>query len=306
MKFFKHMIMNQADDLLGGGGNGNQGGTGGDNPPANGGNNPPANNAPPAGDAGKAWYPENWKELLPDELKNDPSIKALKDPVALAKSYIHGQKLVGKDKIIVPDQHTSEDQWKEIYTKLGLPEQDKYEFQTPEGADAEFVKQFKEFGYKNGILPKQAEKFFGWFKEYGEKLASASEQENQTRFTKTVDSLKREWGQAYDKKLANASGLFKQFADEDTRAELREIGFSNHPKVLKLFAKIADSFGEGKFVAPGGNGAMGITPAEAQQKINSIYANPNHAYFHKMNPQHEDARAEMKKLHEAVLAGKKS
>jgi hypothetical protein len=33
----------------------------------------------------------------------------------LAKSYIHGQKLVGKDKIIIPDQNTSDEEWSKIW-----------------------------------------------------------------------------------------------------------------------------------------------------------------------------------------------
>jgi hypothetical protein len=248
----------------------------------------------------------DWKDNLPDEIKNDPSIKSLKDVAALAKSYIHGQKLIGKDKIIVPDQFTSEDQWKEIYTKLGMPaELDKYDFKAPETTDKEFLKGFKELGHKVGILPKQAEALFGWFEEHANKSVALAENDNKAKYEATVESLKREWGQAYDKKLANAGGMFKEFTDEATRKELRELGFSSHPKVVRLMAQIADKFGDGKFIAPGGNGQMGITPEEAQKKINAVYANKDHAYFHKQNAQHEDARAEMAKLHAAVRAGKK-
>jgi hypothetical protein len=299
----RHMILSAADDLLGGGGNGG-------NPDPAPKNNDPAPEPKPDDkkEPQKGSLPENWKDFLPDEIKNDPSIKSLKDVQALAKSYIHGQKLVGKDKIIIPDQNTSDEEWSKIYNKLGMPEdQTKYEFKVPEGADAEFVKSFKEFGHKNGILPKQAEKLFGWFSENAAKIQQQEEEINKNNFNQTVDSLKREWGQAYDRKLSNASGLFKQFADEDTRKELREIGFSNHPKVLKLFAKIADSFGEGKFVNPGsGTGGMGYTPEEADKKITEVYAQyPNHPYFNKNNAGHEAARNEMAKWQAAKLAGKK-
>ena len=129
---------------------------------------------------------------------------------------------------------------------------------------------------------------------------------NKQTFEKAVDGLKREWGQAYDRKLSSASGLYKQFFDEETREELRELGFSNNPKVIRALAKIAESFGEGKFVSPGGNGQMGLSPDEAQSKITQIYSQyPNHAYFNKNNAGHEAAREEMAKLQAAVLAGKK-
>jgi hypothetical protein len=305
MKFARHMILNQADDLLGGGGGG-----GNPTPPANnGGNPPPANNGgtPPAPKADdKPWFPENWKELLPDELKNEPSIKSLKDPIALAKSYIHGQKLIGKEKIIVPDKDTSEEEWSKVWQKLGMPEDlTKYEFKAPEGADPEIVKSFKEFAPKAGILPGAAEKLFSWMTDRAQAIEAQQEETNKATFTKTVDGLKKEWGQAYDRKLSNASGLFNQFADDETKAFMRDTGFSNHPKVLKLMSKIADAFGEDKFRSPGGNGDMGMTPDEADAKIKEVYANPNHAYFNKNNPQHQQAREQMSKYHEAKLAGKK-
>jgi hypothetical protein len=309
MKFWmnRHLLMNGDNpDLLG---------TGGDkgNPPANEPpkNDPPKNdppkNEPPKNDPLKGAFPENWKELLPDDIKNDPSIKSLKDVAALAKSYIHGQKLVGADKIVVPTNLTSEEEWGKIYQKLGMPETvEKYDFQAPENTDKEFLKSFKEMAHKNGILPKQAAQLFEFYGKYVNGLSEANEASAKAAFEKTVNGLKQEWGQAYDRKLSNAAGLFGQYADEDTKKFMRETGFSNHPVVLKLFSKIADSFGESKFIAPGGTGGMGITPSEAQDKINAVYKDTNHPYFHKAHPKHQEAREEMAKWHKAVIAGKKS
>jgi hypothetical protein len=234
MKFPKFMIMNATDDLLGGGGGA---------PPA-----APANPAtPPAAPAAPAAKPTDpndttWKDGLPDDLKNDPTIKNLKDVPAALRMLLNAQKLIGKDKLVIPEPSATDEQWGEVMKKLGLPETvDKYDFKAPEGATPEFLKEFKEFAHKNAILPRQAEKFMGWFKERTEKALQEAETQDQHAFNSAVDGLKREWGTAYDRKIAEASGMFKTFTTEEERKELRELGFSNHPTVIKLMAKTAEA-----------------------------------------------------------------
>ena len=42
----------------------------------------------------------NWKESLPDDLRDNPSLKSIQDVPGLAKSFIHAQKMVGADFIV--------------------------------------------------------------------------------------------------------------------------------------------------------------------------------------------------------------
>lgn len=297
LKFRKFMILAPADDLLGGGGG---------NPDP--GKAEPGQAAPKADEgkpASKVAIPENWKDALDADILENASIKSIKDINALAKSFIHGQKLIGADKIVVPSNLTSEEEWKGIYKKLGMPESpEKYEFKVSGDADKMFVGKFKSLAIENGILPKAAEKLFSFFDAESKAVLEESESSAKAAYEETVTGLKREWGQAYDRKLSNAAGLFNKFADEDTKKFMKESGFSNNPSVLKLMAKIADSFGEDKFVAPGGSGQMAMTPGEAQSQIDAIYKDPTHAYFHKNHPKNSEAKAEMARLQQAKL-GKK-
>jgi hypothetical protein len=310
--FTRFMLMNSLlDDGAAGGGAGGDAGAGDNGKGGQGAGNPPddknngGNNPPPKTDN---TNDDSWKSNLPDELKNDPTIKNLKNVEAMARMLLNGQKLIGKDKLVIPDASADDKQWKEAFQKLGLPESvDKYEFQVPEGADPEFVKKFKEFGHANNLLPKQAEKFMTWFKEFGEGVSAQTAKEDEQKFNSSIEALKREWGPAFDRKLANASGMFKQFADENLRKDLRESGFSNHPGVVKLMAKIAESFGDGKFIAPGGNGGYGLSPEEASKKIAEVQSKyPNHPYYDKNNGGHAAARTEMAQWHAIVAAAKKN
>jgi hypothetical protein len=245
--------------------------------------------------------PENWKDSLPDDLKSDPSLSSILDVQALAKSYVHGQKLIGKDKIVIPDKFATEDDWQKIYQKLGVPESvDKYDLKVPETIDEDFVKGFKDLAVKTGIHPKQAEKLFDFYGKYVEGVIQNNESENKRAFEESIGNLKKEWGQGYDKKIQAASGLFKSLADEETTKFFNESGVGNNPTVIKLFAKLAEQLGEDKFVNATNIGSMGLTPAEAQTKINQIYGNKDHPYFNKSHPSHQDALKEMSKLFDAI------
>lgn len=245
--------------------------------------------------------PENWKEALPEDLKTDPSLSSIMDIQSLAKSYIHGQKMIGRDKIVIPDKFATDEDWSKVYQKLGVPESaDKYEFKVPEGMDEDFVKGFKDLAVKNGILPKQADKLFEFYNSHVDKVISNNEAENKRIFEESVNGLKKEWGQGYERKLQAASGLFNQIADEESKKVFNESGLGNNPVVIKMFAKLAEQMGEDKFVNANNIGSVGLTPSEAQQKINDIYGNKDHPYYNKSHPSHKDALNEMTKLFEAV------
>lgn len=290
-KFF--MIQAPEGDLLTGGGN--QGSPGAPaTPPAA----PAAPATPPAAPAPTPFaWPENWKDGLGD-LAKDPTLGSINDIPSLAKSYIHAQKMVGKDKIIIPDQFATPEDWnKQVWSKLGLPESaDKYEFKAPEGTDPAFLSKFKEFALKGGILPKQAEGLFDFYTNYTKEVIQAQDNENKQMFDSAVADLKKEFGTAYEKKLGVASNFFNTVADDATKKLFQETGLGNNPAVIKLFAKIAAMNGEDQFVPSHEKGNLGLTPAEAQTKINEIMGNKEHPYFNKQHPNHANAVAEVGKL----------
>jgi hypothetical protein len=70
---------------------------------------------------------KTWKEAISEEFRSDPNIEKFTEIDALAKSYINATKMIGQDKVAVPNKNSTEDQWNEVYDKLGRPESaDKY------------------------------------------------------------------------------------------------------------------------------------------------------------------------------------
>lgn len=260
--------------------------------------------APPAAPV-SINIPENWKEVIPEDIRQDPSLGSIKDIASLAKSYIHAQKLVGKDKIIIPDQHATDDDWKGVFKKLGLPESiDKYQIKA-DGFDEGFLGKFKEFAYNNNLMPQQSEKLLSFYKDFADESLKGSQEQTEQIRTEAVSGLKKEWGNAFEKNLAIAQGALKQFADKDTLQYIEESGLGNDTKMVKLFHQIGAKMGEDQFVGDAKK-QSGFTPAEAQEKVNNTLGNRQHPYWDKSHPNHKNAVEEVFKLHEYIAANEDS
>ena len=60
-----------------------------------------------------------WKESISEVYRNDPNIEKFTEIDALAKSYINATRMIGQDKMVVPNKNFTEDQWEEVYDKNG-------------------------------------------------------------------------------------------------------------------------------------------------------------------------------------------
>ena len=83
------------------------------------------------------------------------------DSANIMKALIHSSKAIGADKMLVPNNEFTDEQWKDHFKKSGLPELDKYEVanNVAEGVQTneDMLKGFKAAAHEAGILPKQAQ-----------------------------------------------------------------------------------------------------------------------------------------------------
>jgi hypothetical protein len=244
-------------------------------------------------------FPENWKEALPEEIRQDPSLGAIKDIQNLAKSYVNAQKMVGKDKIIVPDQHATAEDWKGVFRKLGLPENvEKYNVKA-EGFQPEFINEFKAAAFNMNLMPNQAENLLGFYKDFSGKQLEAQAAAHKAEVEQQVAGLKQEWGTAFEKNLLIAKGALEQFADAETRKYIEESGLGNDVRLIKLLQSVGAKMGDDQFVGEAKK-QMGMTPADAQKRVNDVLGDKAHPYWNKSHPNHGNAVKEVFGLHEYI------
>ncbi len=269
-----------------------------------------ATGAGAAGDAGSGGSTTggetgSWRSILPKELQEDANIRTIPDVSTLAKSFVHARNAIGADKLVIPSKHASDDDWKQVYEKLGLPKDVKdYAIKFKEGVslDKGFIDKFKETAHTSGILPHQAQKLADWFQETN--LASEAEviKMQEAKVANDVKALKTEWGNAYDKKMSQAGQVLREAADPELfKALTEDASIGNNINVLKLLTNVADKFmKEDKSVGgdPTLNGQK--SPLEAKKEYELILGNMSHPYYIKEHPGHKTAVAEMQGLFNAA------
>ena len=244
----------------------------------------------------------DWRENLPEDLRNDPSLTTVKDVPGLAKSYIHAQKMIGADKIAIPGKNASEEEWDAVYNKLGKPEEAKtYEedlgdLPIPE----ENVKNFKDTAHKLGLNQIQFKGLTSWYKDNLKTQVDNMNVDADTKRAESEAALRKEFGKTYDAKLKSSQRVFQTYGDTKfLDVELKDgTKLGNHPTFIKLMSNIADTISEDK-IATGEKGSEFFTPAEAKRKIAELTVTGS-PYWNRKDPGHEDAVKEVADMQEMV------
>jgi len=245
-------------------------------------------------------------EGLEEEYLKEPSLNSIKDIPGLVKSYVHAQKLIGKDKHVLPDENSGDEDWKTLAHKLGLPEdKEKYDIaeQVGEGEESVFdenqLANFKEFAYNNNLLPKQANQLLSYMR--GQQIADEQklEADASQELSDGIAALKEEWGDdGFDNNINKATTVVSEFGFEGLKEYFNETGIGNDPMLIRFLAKVGGSLTEDSFNSEA-VGHLGLTKEEAGDKVMGMYA-ADHPYINSEHAEHAKAQKEMAKLQEIL------
>ena len=246
----------------------------------------------------------SWKEAISEEFRQDPNIEKFTEIDALAKSYINATKMIGQDKVAVPNKNSTEDQWNEVYDKLGRPESaDKYALDVKSDVvplDDGAVKQFAENAHKLGLSNKQAQGVLEFYKTSMEGTAQQSKVDTETAQVQAEQELRQEWGREFENNVKKAGALAKANINSDILdLELKSgIRVGDHPELIKGFAKIASMMSEDKIVSPESDGAN--KSADIESEISTITNNTDGPYWNKQHPDHDKVVQQVYTLREML------
>ena len=248
----------------------------------------------------------SWKEAISEEFRQDPNIEKFTEIDALAKSYINATKMIGQDKVALPNKNSTEDQWNEFYDKTGRPESaDKYSLDVKSDVvplDNGAVKQFAENAHKLGLSNKQAQGVLEFYKNSMEGTAQQSKVDTETAQVQAEQELRQEWGREFENNVKKAGALAKANINSDILdLELKSgIRVGDHPELIKGFAKIASMMSEDKIVSPESDSASKITDIESE--ISTITNNTDGPYWNKQHPDHDKVVQQVYTLREMLNA----
>lgn len=237
---------------------------------------PPPPAAEAAGKAGEASFFSTWKD---ETVKGWVQTKGFKDSETLALSALNLEKLHGvpKERLVkLPDKAEDKDGWNEVYQKMGRPATAKeYKLPAPEGSDPGFLETAAGMFHEAGLSQDQAQKVTGKWNDYVAKVQKEQLDAHNLQFTKEADSLKKEWGAAYDDNYNAAKKAAAQFGlDANIIGKLESV--AGMTGVIKFLHNVGLKLGEGQFVPGSGReGFRGnLTPANARSQREYLMSDP--------------------------------
>jgi len=243
----------------------------------------------------------DFQSLIPEDYKEEKSLQNFSNMNDFVKSYLHSQKLVGADKIPVPNKMATDEDWKAVYDRLGRPETpDGYKYNLPKETKLEesTLKAFSEEAHKLGLLPKQAEGIINYYNSIAEQSEQTATVNEEAARAEAEAELRKEYGPAYDLKIAQARNLatntFGQDFLRDTKLADGSV-LGNHPQVVRAFADLASKMSEDGIVQ--GEAASAMTVKEIDGEIESL-TQPGSAYWDKTHINHRKAVSEVQRLYE--------
>ena len=121
--------------------------------------------------------------------------------------------MIGQDKIAIPNNNSTDDQWNEVYAKLGRPESpDKYQIDAKSDVvpfDESAIKSFTENAHQLGLNNKQAQGILEFYKNAMEGTAQQSKIDTETAQAQAEQQLRAEWGRDFEGKVKQAGALAK-------------------------------------------------------------------------------------------------
>ena len=252
--------------------------------------------------SGEQTTQNNFQDLIPEEYRGEKSLSNFKDMNDFVKSYLSAQKIVGADKIPVPNKFATEEDWKAVFNKLGAPEKpEDYKYNFKEGeVDQELLSTFNQQAHKLGLLPQQAESLIKFYNDLNEgSSVQAEEKAAQTRLH-TENELKKEFGPQYVKRLDQAkrlasSTLGNDFLENTLLADGSRLG--DNLNVVKAFSELAEKLSEDEVVK--GDSSSYMTANEIEKEITSL-TEEGSPYWIKTHPNHTKAVQEVLKLRELL------
>lgn len=223
----------------------------------------------------------DFRPLLPEDVRSDPVFEPLKPKddkeliALLGKGYANAQKLVGVNRLPVPQKDWKPEQWAAFNKATGVPEKhDAYttpEFKFEKGLelDPTRVDGWKQRMHKLGLRPDQVQGIMTeYFNEVNGLYKGDMDKRQQAAISGEAE-LREAFGDQYEGKMDIARAVVKKYGSEELLTELEGTSLASNPKLMQFLAKMGESLFDDTAGGDGGGLPIGAK-AQAQQQIAAL------------------------------------
>jgi hypothetical protein len=241
---------------------------------------------PPEGIPLKYWDAEN-REVRVDEM---------------AQGYNNLEKLLGTEKVPVPQSDDDEEGWDRFYKAAGRPDDPgEYGFEPPEQMpeslpyDTDLEQSYRNVAHKNGLSDRQAKAIYDAYVKTQIERTAEWEKLRQENRAEMQAKLQREYGQRYEGAVNRARTAMNTFADPDFVQFLQESNLDDDPRMIRFMERVGGRLtGERKLV---GKQEGAATPQDVDRAISDFRAKNAKALHDRNHPDNARLTAELQRLY---------
>lgn len=220
---------------------------------------------------------EGWTSILDEDLRDESYLKEAKTLQGMARSVVSARGMVGKDKIPIPTEASSEADWDTFYTAGGKPQTaTDYGLARPEELPEEFYNEelataAQDLFHKIGLNKKQADALFAFNNNNVIAQLTKNVQDGELSMNELKDGLYKDWGNAFEQKkhLGNVAVEQGTNGDGEFKERLTQ-KFGNDPDFIRFASNLGSKFQEA--------GSVKVdaipTPGDIQEQIDAAQGNP--------------------------------
>lgn len=203
-------------------------------------------------EAGSA-EPAGWLTQLPKDVRSHEALQGLSGVGELATGYAELKARIA-EMVKVPGDGASDEEIAAYRNAIGVPESpDKYELEKPDlppglQYSQELESQFKKLAHETGLSASAASKLYGFFAQQSTQALNKAKAEAREQREEAERSMKKEWGQDYEKNVEALSRSVNQFGGPDFKEFMDKTGFGNDPRFIQFLANVGKRVSGGDVV----------------------------------------------------------
>lgn len=229
-------------------------------------------------------FSENWKEGLPEDIRHEVCLDTCGSFSELAKQYVNSQKLIGRNKVVIPGEKAPQSEIDAFQIALGRPKTiDEYKVDIPteyqDYYDPGLIAEAKKMAFENGFSQKTLNALLEFRKKEIELGVKQLETEEKSAFEEAERIIVEESGEALDEQRHYADLFIAENCQNEQHKEKLLAALNSsalRPYVFNLLANAHRKYcGQAPGIPAGGN-STAMTPAMMESKAQELMATPGY------------------------------
>lgn len=258
----------------------------------------------PAPNPNEGWTRPEWSNGLEvdDEMLRSNIFSSIKSTSDIVKGYYHAQKLVGHDKVVVPNEKSTPEQWKAFYERGGLPSKlEDYKTDIPKLYESdEFKNEIYKTAMDNFIKPEQLKSILSIVDKHNNKIADSMDAEEKTKYETTVANLTKEWGTEYGRNIKVINSTLKHLAGDEMYNSIMDSDLADNEHFIKFMHGLAGKLNKEDTFSKDVVRNFNISKEDARIKLNEIRADKESPLYKHGDPRRQDVLKEILMLEEII------